>query len=263
MAPAMRADVEAQGGIVRTSSPATAIHSNASEIILETPNTEVHARYLVNCAGLYADVIARRCGLNPRGPHHSLPGRILYAQAQPRRTGARLDLSRDRPAALPFLGVHFTRRIHGGVEAGPNAVFALAREGYGWTRISAPETFQALAFAGFWRMAARWWRTGAFEFYRSLSKAAFVKSLQKLVPDVRGADMERGGAGVRAQAVNERGELLDDFSIVESPRAMHVLNAPSPAATASLALGEYIAARARALWLLIQRLLNHGLETIE
>ncbi len=144
---------------------------------------------------------------------------------------------------LPFLGVHFTRTIHGSVEAGPNAVFALAREGYGWRRMSVRETMSALGFGGFWKMARRWYKTGAYEFYRSLSKPAFVKSLQTLVPEIRAQDLDRGGAGVRAQAVDQHGNLLDDFSIVETPRALHVLNAPSPAATASLAIGEYIADR--------------------
>jgi L-2-hydroxyglutarate oxidase len=122
-------------------------------------------------------------------------------------------------------------------------VFALAREGYRWGNLRGSETFDALRFPGFWKMGRRWYKTGFYEFYRSLSKPAFVKSLQTLVPEIRSDDLERGGAGVRAQAVDNYGNLLDDFHIVETPNALHVLNAPSPAATASLAIGEYIAAR--------------------
>ncbi|HZQ05406.1 MAG TPA: L-2-hydroxyglutarate oxidase [Anaerolineae bacterium] len=246
VADAIRADVESHGGIIQTNAPATAIHSLADEIIVNTPNQEFHARYLVNCGGLYADLIARRAGLNPNV--RIIPFRGEYYMLKP--TGSELVRGLIYPVTdpqLPFLGVHFTRRIDGSVEAGPNAVFALGREGYGWTRIHPIETAETLVSTNFWRMAQLWWRTGVFEFYRSLSKSAFVKSLQKLVPEITSSDLERGGAGVRAQAVNERGELLDDFCIVESERALHVLNAPSPAATASLAIGSYLAERAQSV----------------
>jgi L-2-hydroxyglutarate oxidase len=137
---------------------------------------------------------------------------------------------------FPFLGVHFTRTIHGGVEAGPNAVLALAREGYTKTRFNAAESLQTLTFGGFWTMARKYWKTGAEEVYRSFSKKAFTKALQRLVPAVREEDLNPGGAGVRAQAVDNDGRLIDDFRIVETPNAIHVLNAPSPGATASLAI---------------------------
>lgn len=244
---AMRADVEAMGGTVHTNAPALAITSRADALTITTPHGDIQTRYLVNCAGLYADVIAQRAGLDPQV--RIIPFRGEYYNLTPTRD----DLVRGliypvTDPNLPFLGVHFTRRIHGAVEAGPNAVFALAREGYSWARINPAETLKTFGFGGFWRMAQRWWRTGAFEFYRSLSKPAFVHSLQKLVPEIQSADLEHGGAGVRAQAVNERGELLDDFYFVESPRALHVLNAPSPGATASLAIGGYIAERAQSLF---------------
>jgi L-2-hydroxyglutarate oxidase len=131
--------------------------------------------------------------------------------------------------------------VHGDVEAGPNAVLAFAREGYSWTRIHAAELFGTLAFPGLWRMGRRYWRTGAYEVWRSLSKAEFVRALRRLVPDLGSDDLTRGGAGVRAQAMTPDGTLVDDFRIVESPQAIHVLNAPSPAATASLAIGRHVA----------------------
>ena len=142
---------------------------------------------------------------------------------------------------FPFLGVHFTRTIHGDVEAGPNAVLAFAREGYSLGTVRPGEFLGTLGYAGFWHMARKYWRVGAYEMYRSASKAAFVRSLQKLVPDIRSGDLERGGAGVRAQAVAPDGSLVDDFKISVTPGAVHVVNAPSPAATASLAIGRYVA----------------------
>jgi L-2-hydroxyglutarate oxidase LhgO len=146
---------------------------------------------------------------------------------------------------FPFLGVHFTRTIHGEVEAGPNAVLAFAREGYSFGRLHPAELAATLAYRGFWAMISRYWRTGTYEMFRSLSRAAFVRALQRLVPEITGADVSRGGAGVRAQAVAPDGRLVDDFSIVTDADAIHVLNAPSPAATASLAIGRHIAALAR------------------
>jgi L-2-hydroxyglutarate oxidase len=145
---------------------------------------------------------------------------------------------------FPFLGVHFTKRIQGDVEAGPNAVLAFAREGYRRTNISPMEMLATVAYAGFWAMAGKYWRTGLYEVYRSLSKRAFLRALQRLVPALEEGDLEPGGSGVRAQAVAPDGSLIDDFKITETPHAIHVLNAPSPAATASLAIGGHIAALA-------------------
>jgi L-2-hydroxyglutarate oxidase LhgO len=144
---------------------------------------------------------------------------------------------------LPFLGVHFTKTIHGETEAGPNAVLAFAREGYTKGTIVPSELWETLRYRGFHALARRYWRVGLYEAYQSISKAAFIRSLQRLIPEVRASDLRRGGAGVRAQAVARDGSLLDDFSIVETPQAMHVLNAPSPAATAALAIGDHIAER--------------------
>ncbi len=237
---ALRAEIQAHGGIVQTDARVTKIQTDATENKLFTPNGDYPTRYFVNCAGLYADALARLCGIEPNARIIPFRGEYYFLKPAAQALVRGLIYPVTDPQ-LPFLGVHFTRTIHGSVEAGPNAVLAFAREGYGWKNINARETLDALAFNGFWKMARQWWKTGVFEFYRSLSKAAFVRSLQTLVPDLRAGDLERGGAGVRAQAVNTRGELLDDFYFAESPNALHVLNAPSPAATASLAIGEYIA----------------------
>jgi L-2-hydroxyglutarate oxidase len=141
---------------------------------------------------------------------------------------------------FPFLGVHFTRTIHGGVEAGPNAVLALSQEGYTKTSFNPGELLGTLGYGGFWTMARKYWKTGMHEVYRSFSKAAFTKALQRLVPEIRAEDLESGGAGVRAQAVEKDGRLVDDFRIVETERAIHVLNAPSPGATSSLSISAGI-----------------------
>ena len=147
--------------------------------------------------------------------------------------------------AFPFLGVHFTRMVHGGVEAGPNAVLSFRREGYRKTDFHAREAWDTLSYRGFWRLARKYWRTGAGEFYRSFSKAAFVRALQRLLPDLRMDDLHPSGAGVRAQAIDPTGALVDDFSIQAIGGVIHVLNAPSPAATASLPIGRAIAEEAR------------------
>jgi L-2-hydroxyglutarate oxidase len=176
-----------------------------------------------------------------------VPFRGAYYFLSPRSRGLVRGLIYPVPdPALAFLGVHFTRTIHGEVEAGPNAVLAFAREGYTMGNVDFEHLADTFGFAGFWKMAARFWTTGVYEFYRSLSKRAFVRSLRELVPAITEADVTRGGAGVRAQAVDGQGQLLQDFCFVSTPRSLHVLNAPSPAATASLAIGDQIAAQALA-----------------
>ncbi len=242
VAETLRAEIVARGARVQLGARVTKIETR-DRIQNIIADSEYRARALVNCAGLHADTIARLCDATTdiriipfRGEYY-----LLAPHAQELVRGLIYPVTDPR---LPFLGAHFTRTIYGGVEAGPNAVLALAREGYNWQTVRARETLRQLLFPGFARMAQRWWRVGLFELYRSFSKAAFVRSLQKLLPEIRATDLTRGGAGVRAQAVNARGELLDDFCFVETPRALHVLNAPSPAATAALAIGEYIAARA-------------------
>jgi L-2-hydroxyglutarate oxidase LhgO len=188
---------------------------------------------------LYSDRISRMAGA--KTDVRIIPFRGEYYDIAPARRDLVRGLIYPVPdPALPFLGVHFTRRVGGGVEAGPNAVLALRREGYRKTDISLGELAEAMTFGGFWRMARKFWKVGAGEYFRSLNKQAFVKALQKLVPEIASPDLEPGGAGVRAQAVDHNGKLLDDFCFASSERAVHVLNVPSPAATASLVIGREI-----------------------
>ncbi len=239
---AMARTLAQRGVSVLTGRRVHAIRRADGGLVLETGQGEVVARHLINCAGLYADAVARLMGVQPdvqiipfRGEYYTL------------RQGQQLVRGLIYPVPdpeFPFLGVHFTKRIQGDIEAGPNAVLAFAREGYRMRQINVAELLRVLGYRGFWAMAAKYWRTGAYEFYRSLSKPAFVRALQKLVPDLQGSDMVPGGSGVRAQAVSRDGALVDDFKISETPDAIHVLNAPSPAATASLAIGKHIAALA-------------------
>ena len=197
------------------------------------------AKVVINCAGLHCDRLARsRMKIVPfRGEYYAL-----------KRTSLVRGLIYPVPdPSFPFLGVHFTRMIGGGVEAGPNAVLALRREGYRWRDISVRDALETLTYSGFHRLARRYWRMGLMEVWRSWSKPAFVRALQRLVPEVVEDDLERAGAGVRAQALDPDGTLVEDFRIEERPGEIHVLNAPSPAATASLAIGAFIAARVRSV----------------
>lgn len=209
-------------------------------LVVETSAGPVRARLLVNCAGLQSDRVARSCGVDPG--LKIVPFRGEYYELVPERRGLVRNLVYPVPdARFPFLGVHFTRMVNGGVEAGPNAVLALRREGYGRFSFSLPDVASFLFYRGFWRMARRFWREGLAEQRRSLSKRSFVAALRRLLPELSAADVRRAGAGVRAQALGLDGSLVDDFRIVEAERMIHVLNAPSPAATASIAIGEAIA----------------------
>ena len=173
--------------------------------------------------------------------HRIIPFRGEYYKIAPERQFLVRNLIYPVPdPTFPFLGVHFTRMAKGGVEAGPNAVLALAREGYHHTQVNLGDLWKTASFRGFWAMAGKYWQTGFGELYRSLSKSAFARALQKLVPEIRESDLVPGGAGVRAQAVSASGALVDDFVIKEGRNAIHVLNAPSPGATASLAIGKAI-----------------------
>jgi len=233
----------ARGIVVRTGARVTAIDATGDGFDLDTASGPVRAGHLVNCAGLHSDVVARMTGARPGV--RIVPFRGEYFMVRPERHHLVRGLIYPVPdPEFPFLGVHFTRTVHGEVEAGPNAVLAFAREGYRLGRIHLRELAGTLRYRGFWAMARRYWRTGTYEMYRSLSKAAFVRALQRLVPEITAADITRGGAGVRAQAVAEDGSLVDDFRIARSKGAIHVLNAPSPAATASLAIGRHVAALA-------------------
>jgi (S)-2-hydroxyglutarate dehydrogenase len=232
--------VRAAGGEIRTGARLLACRHEPDGLAADTAAGAVHARLLVNCAGLQSDRVARLCGVEPGLAIVPFRGEY-WALAPARRHLVRHLVYPVPDPAFPFLGVHFTRTIDGTVEAGPNAVLALRREGYRWTDVS-PRDLAALAgYPGFWRMARQHWKTGLGEVHRSLSKRAFVAALRRLVPALRPGDLVPAGAGVRAQAVLPDGRLLDDFRIVEGPHSVHVLNAPSPAATASLAIGRRVA----------------------
>ncbi len=207
----------------------------------------IQVDYSINCAGLYCDKIAELSGekLNVK----IIPFRGEYFTVKPERAHIIKNLIYPVPDSnFPFLGVHFTRRITGEIEAGPNAVFAFKREGYKKTDFSASEFLESIFWRGFQKVAFKYWQTGIGEYYRSFSKRAFTKALQKLVPAVTMNDLEPAGAGVRAQACDKQGNLIDDFYIQESEQFIHVLNAPSPAATSSLSIGMHISDRAREKW---------------
>ena len=239
-------DVVVAGGAVLTDHAVRAARRDGGEVVVETVAGEVRARVLVGCAGLHADRLARACGVEPlvrivpfRGEYHLLaPARralvrhLVYPVPDPR---------------FPFLGVHFTRRVNGEIEAGPNAVLALARHGYSWGRVSARDLAETIAWPGFWRLASRHAGHALGEVHRSLDRHAFASALRRLVPELRDGDLAPARAGVRAQALARDGSLVDDFHLVRGERQLHVLNAPSPAATASLAIGEWIAAQAEAM----------------
>jgi len=235
--------IEAAGGEIRLKSKVFGISKQPDRIVLETETGEVEAKNIINCTGLQSDRVARMCGVDPglqivpfRGEYyelvpekHHLCRTLIYPVPDPR---------------FPFLGVHFTRMIHGGVEAGPNAVLAFKREGYKHSDISIPDMLTYATYGGFWKMAWKHWPMAIGEFHRSFFKSAFVEALQGLIPEITVDDVKRGGAGVRAQALEPDGGLSDDFRIKEAEHQFHVLNAPSPAATASLAIGRELALRA-------------------
>lgn len=213
--------------------------------VLSTHAGDFCCKNIVNTAGLQCDRVAGLCGV--RSDVKIIPFRGEYYELVPERRYLVRNLIYPVPdPRFPFLGVHFTRMIHGGIEAGPNAVLAFKREGYQKRDVKLTDIMDMVTFPGFWRMSSTYWRTGFSEFYRSFSKSAFVRSLSRLVPDINEKDLRPGDSGVRAQAVTKEGSLLDDFCVVEEPRMIHVLNAPSPAATASLAIGETIMRRALA-----------------
>jgi L-2-hydroxyglutarate oxidase len=232
------------GGTVKNSTKFINLVRKNGEMIMETSKGEIKTKVLVNCAGLQSDRIAQICGIKPnlqiipfRGEYFTLVKEsefliknLLYPVADPK---------------FPFLGVHFTRMIKGGIEAGPNAVLAFKREGYKKTDFSIKDMLQMISYGGFWKMAAMHYKMGLKEFYRSFNKSEFVSALQKLVPEIKSSDIYPGGAGVRAQALEPDGKLVDDFRIIEAENMVHVLNAPSPAATASISIGNTIAAIAK------------------
>lgn len=231
--------ISAAGGSVLLSAAATAIRRMADEIVVETSRGAFSTAALINCAGLFSDRISQMAGDDPGVM--IVPFRGEYYDLVPERAALVKALIYPVPdPRFPFLGVHFTRRITGRVDAGPNAVFALAREGYRHTDINLRDLASAATFPGFWRMAGKHWRNALDEWHRSLSKPAFVRALQRLLPEVGEKDLVPGGSGVRAQALKPDGALVDDFQFVPSGKILHVLNVPSPAATASLTIGKTI-----------------------
>ena len=229
----------AAGAEIVTESEVHAIRANNGDFLLETSSGEIQSRFFINCAGLHSDRIARMTGAQL--PVRIIPFRGEYYQLSPEKSALVQSLIYTVPdPRFPFLGVHFTRRITGEVEAGPNAVLAMRREGYRKSDFSVEDVSDQLSFPGFWRMAAKYWKTGCAEMYRSFSKPAFVRALQTLIPEIGEADVVPGGSGVRAQAVDRTGALVDDFSFVIHGKALHVCNVPSPAATASLPIGRHI-----------------------
>ncbi|QJW91810.1 L-2-hydroxyglutarate oxidase [Spirosoma taeanense] len=231
---------QALGGEIRLAERVEQVTPGTSLSIVVTSKDRYETRLVVNCAGLYSDKIAQ---LTQREAIHVriVPFRGEYYKIRPEKEYLVKNLIYPVPDPnFPFLGVHFTRMIHGGVEAGPNAVLAFQREGYAKSDVNLKELYETLSWPGFQKVAAKYWQTGLGEMYRSFSKSAFTKALQELIPEVQEADLEDGGAGVRAQACDRTGGLLDDFAILETNKAINVINAPSPAATSSLAIGQTV-----------------------
>ena len=227
------------GGDVFTGAPVRNITRHGGTLAVETPKGTVQASHVINCAGLYADRVAAM--IEERVDVRIVPFRGEYYTLRPESHHLVSGLIYPVPdPRFPFLGVHYTRNIWGSVEAGPNAVLALSREGYRKRDFRLGETMGTLTYPGFWKMTSKHWRTGVSEMRRSYSKSIFLRDLQRLLPEIREEDLASGGSGVRAQAVARDGALLDDFSIIRGREAVHVLNAPSPGATSSLAIGEHI-----------------------
>lgn len=231
--------IKAQGGSVNTGTEVTGVKHGNGETVLETNRGAYSTRFVVNCAGLQSDLVSRMAKKKPevtiipfRGEYYDLTKESEHL--------VRALIYPTPDLRFPFLGVHLTRRIHGGIDAGPNAVLAFKREGYRWSDFNLCETMGTFTYSGFWRMGMRYWRSAVGEVYRSLNKAAFVASLRQLLPEIREADLVADGAGVRAQAVRRDGYLVDDFKFVCSENMLHVWNVPSPAATASLPIGREI-----------------------
>ena len=242
VAEAFAALVKEKGGRLRTGAEVKSISETGGAVVVRTDGGTFRARRLINCAGLQSDRVARLCGVEPGTK--IVPFRGEYYELRPEKRYLVKNLIYPVPnPAFPFLGVHFTRSISGIVEAGPNAVLGLAREGYRKTDFDFGDFVEELTYPALWRLARKNWRTGIREIHRSFSKKAFVRGLKKLVPEIEDRDVVPIAAGVRAQALKKDGTLVDDFLIAEGNSSVHVLNAPSPAATASIPIGREIARR--------------------
>ena len=237
---AMGRVIQEAGAEIRTNARLRGCRAGSDGLQLQVGAESVKCRFLVNCAGLQSDRVARMCGVEPGV--RIVPFRGEYYELRPERRDLVNHAIYPVPdPRFPFLGVHFTRMVDGTVEAGPNAVLALDREGYGRWSLSMRDSASIAGYGGFWRLARKFWKTGAMEMARSMSRELFVRALQKLVPELRSEDVRRGGVGVRAQAVDHDGRLVDDFRILQADRMVHVVNAPSPAATASISIGRTVA----------------------
>jgi L-2-hydroxyglutarate oxidase len=232
--------IEEADGELRLGCRVTGVRKTANGQVIESTAGTFEARFLVNCAGLHSDRVAKLDGVNPRAK--IVPFRGEYFELRPEKRHLVKNLIYPVPdPRFPFLGVHFTRMTDGSVHCGPNAVLALKREGYTWGDISLRDMWDSLTYRGFWKLAARNLKDGMREMYRSFSKKAFTRSLQRLIPDVQQDDLIPSHAGVRAQALMDDGRMVDDFLIVEGQQSLHVCNAPSPAATASIPIGRAVA----------------------
>jgi L-2-hydroxyglutarate oxidase len=237
---ALRREIVQRGGEVLTGAAVRALRRTSHGWDVDTPGKGHVARTIINCAGLYSDRVAQMSGEDI--VTRVVPFRGEYWMLRPERAHLVRNLIYPVPdPAFPFLGVHLTRIVSGGVEAGPNAVLALAREGYRWSSVNIRDSVDALSYPGLWRFLWKYPKVAAYEVARSFSGALFLRSLQTLVPELSRGDLVRGSAGVRAQVMTRSGQLVQDFEIVSRSDAIHVINAPSPAATASLAIGEYVA----------------------
>jgi len=235
----LAAQIAQRGARVVTNARVTKLTASGRGWIAETPAGEFEADFLINCAGLHCDRVAELAG--ERRETRILPFRGEYYKLKPERQHLVRNLIYPVPdPRFPFLGLHFTRLIHGGIEAGPNAVLAFAREGYRKTDLNVRDLFDALSYGGFRRFLQRYPSVAWFELRRSFSRELFCRSLQRLVPEIQPNDLDTGGSGVRAQAISAAGEIVQEFCLIARPNALHVLNAPSPAATASLAIGAEI-----------------------
>ncbi len=239
---AMANEIWSLGGEIRTGEPVDSLKGASGSWRIQTPKHTYAAKQVVACAGLHSDRLVAKSGMRPSAK--IMPFRGEYYMIRKERQSLVRNLIYPVPdPQFPFLGVHFTRMIQGGVEAGPNAVLAMAREGYSWGNINLRDLAESLSFFGLWKFMLKYPSICSYEIWRSISRSEFCRSLQKLVPEIQEDDLEPGSAGVRAQAMSADGALVEDFSFMEGPGILHVVNAPSPAATASLAIGEYIVRR--------------------
>ncbi len=229
----------ATGASVKLQSKVSRIQSRYDRLIVSTDREDIETKWLVNCGGLYSDVLCKMMGLDPKGSIVPFRGEYCIVKNSRKNMVRSLIYPLSQPD-LPFLGVHFTRTIDGKMEVGPNAVLALAREGYTRSKIHLGECMSTFTDLKTWKMMGNYWKTGIFECYKALSKKSFVRELQRLVPCIEENDLADGHSGVRAQCVDEHGKLVNDFKIIEGPKSIHVLNVPSPAATASLTIADYI-----------------------